>query len=182
MKYELIVAICSLLTGCVVRYDARLNGTWHSNREATVAEAVRRDPRWLQAPPEKFERFSDIFGHMTVTYSNDVITSNFKDQLDIGHYRVVECGEDFVVIRIREGIRRDENIRIDFTDNRESYWIDVGLLPMREKFDKINAEPPRRATPATPTPDESRVASPASGVNGMEPGAERGASGASFGR
>ena len=42
--------------------------------------------------------------------------------------------------------------------------------------------PPRRATPATPTPDESRVASPASGVNGMEPGSERGASGASFGR
>jgi len=129
------------LVGCSTTYDSRLNGSWRSNREETVAEAFRQDPRWLQAPHEKVERFKDLFGNMTVTYSNSVITTSSNGNLDTMHYEVVKLGEDFVVIRTKEGVFRDKNMRIDFAADGGGYWIDnFGILP-REKFDKVSAEP-----------------------------------------
>jgi hypothetical protein len=140
MKRVLLVWICTALGGCATVYDARLNGSWRSNREQTVQEAFRRDPRWLRAAPERVERFKDLFGHMTTSYSNNVIVTRFKDKVDTMHYRVVTQGKDFVVIRIREGVFNDTNIRIDFTDDQKGYWIDGVLSPLREKFDKLSDE------------------------------------------
>ncbi len=81
-----------------------------------------------------------MFGHMTVTYSNTVITSCLNDKLDTMHYHVVKRGEDFVVIRIKEGVFRDHAFRIDFTADRKGYWIDnLGILP-REKYDRVSVD------------------------------------------
>ena len=68
MRFTLFIFVVALVAGCA-RDDARLQGTWRSNREATVAAAFQRDPRWTNAAPEKVERFGDMFGHMTITYS-----------------------------------------------------------------------------------------------------------------
>ena len=86
--------------------DARLHGTWCSNRDATVAEVFRSDPKWTNAPPEKQARFRAIFGHMTVTFSNNVVTTHYQDNVDSFGYRVVRRGSDYLVIHYDRGLSR----------------------------------------------------------------------------
>ena len=62
---------------CAGRVLLELQGTWRSNREATVAAAFHHDPRWTNAPPKKVARFREMFGDMTVTYYNGIATSSF---------------------------------------------------------------------------------------------------------
>jgi hypothetical protein len=127
-----------ILFGCA-HDDPRLHGTWHSNRDATVAAAFQRDPRWTNAPPEKVERFSDVFGHMTITYSNGVQTADYKGDVESFRYRVVKRGPDYVVIRSDATMDKGRDIRIRFVDGDTGYWIDAGPLGfgMEERFDRV---------------------------------------------
>lgn len=142
MRYLLPTIIFALLgcSGCG-RFDARLNGTWRSNREETVAAAFKRDPRWTNAPPEKVEKFRDLFGHMTVTYSKNHITSNYKGEESSYKYKLVEKGLDYVVIRT-PGITFGNGLtRIRFVDQGHGIWVDsgtmLGIETPEEKFERI---------------------------------------------
>jgi hypothetical protein len=135
-----------LLLGCS-RDDIRLHGTWHSNREASVAAAFQRDPRWTNAPLEKVERLKDVYGHMTLTYSNGKVTSTYRGETGSFPYRVVKRGADFVVIRTGgSAIDSGHDIRIEFVDGGAGYWSDSGPdawtgASTREKFDRVSVAP-----------------------------------------
>src|SRR5512133_4182295 len=75
----LTLAAVAASVGCA-KSDPRLSGTWRSNREESVADAFRRDPRWTNASPEKIERFRDMFGHMTLSYSNGTVTTSCRGE------------------------------------------------------------------------------------------------------
>ena len=140
MKRTFVFFIAALLVGCAShRDDLRLQGTWHSNRDATVAEAFRRDPRWTNAAPERVERFRDIFGHMTITYSNGVQTADYRGEVESFRYRVVNRGPDYVVIRSDGTMDKGRDIRIRFVDDGSGYWIDTGPLGfgLQERFDRV---------------------------------------------
>jgi hypothetical protein len=115
--------------------DPRLQGTWHSNREATVAAAFQRDPRWEKATPERVDHFKDLFGQLTVTYSNRVSTIVFKGETNSCHYRVVERGTNFVVTRSDSPLEPGD-VRLQFIDGDKAYWVGAPF-GLQERFDKI---------------------------------------------
>lgn len=129
------------LSGCA-RDDARIRGTWRSNRDATVAAAFQRDPRWTNALPERVERFRDMFGHMTITYSNGVGVAHYHDETYTFRYRVVRRGPDYLIMRDDSPMDMDRDIRVRFENRDASYWIDTGPLGfgLEERFDKIRSE------------------------------------------
>jgi hypothetical protein len=137
---RLLLAVVAF-TGCA-HDDARLHGTWRSNRDATVAAAFKRDPRWTNAPPEKVERFRDMFGHMTVTYSNNTGWVQYKNETYSFKYRIVRRGADYVVMRDDTELDKGRDIRMRFDNAGASYWIDTGPLGrgLEERFDKLQAQ------------------------------------------
>ena len=140
MKFARFVfpALITIIVGCA-HDDPRLHGTWQSNRDATVAKAFQRDPRWTNAPPEKVDRFKNLFGHMSITYRNGVGTAHFHDSVYSFRYRVVGRGADYVVMRDDSPMDLGRDIRIRFVDGNRAYWIDTGPLGfgMEERFDKV---------------------------------------------
>jgi hypothetical protein len=146
MKSVYFASILALLAGCG-KDDIRLHATWRSDRDATVAAAFQRDPRWTNASPEKIARFRDIYGHMTLTYSNGVAISVYRGQTSSFPYRVIRRGPDFVVIRTGRGaVDSDRDIHIQFVDGGAAYWCDSGLDPLvggstLEKFDRVVTSP-----------------------------------------
>ena len=138
MRFTPFIFILALVAGCS-RDDARLQGTWRSNRDATVAAAFQRDPRWTNAAPEKVERFRDMFGHMTITYSKGTMTSVYRGEAGSFPYRVLESGSNFVVIHSDAPLDKDRDIRIRFVDGDSGYWIDTGPLGngLEERFDRV---------------------------------------------
>jgi hypothetical protein len=144
MRYSPIMVLTLLLAGCATseKYDARLNGAWRSNQEETVAAAFQRDPRWTNAPPEKVQKFRDIFGHMIVSYHMNEVRCKDREKEWSLRYRIVDRGENYVVIRTQGGgIADQNNIRIRFVDHGAGYWTDSGKLlgtdTPEEKFDKV---------------------------------------------
>src|ERR1035437_3737685 len=98
MRFIPFIFVLALVGGCA-RDDARLQGTWRSNQDATVAAAFQHDPQWTNAPPEKVERFRDMFGRMTVTYAKGTTTSDYRGEVHTFPYRVLASGSNYVVIR-----------------------------------------------------------------------------------
>jgi hypothetical protein len=153
--------------GCA-KSDSRLYGTWRSNRDESVADAFRRDPRWTNAPPEKVERFRDIFGHMTLTYSKGAVTSRYRGEEETLRYTVEDRGDDYVVIRMHGGIQDGESIRIRFVEGGRGYWITSKTImdtELHEKFDRIT-EPGGAANRSQPVGPETNRTPPAAGSGG----------------
>lgn len=151
MKFTTLLPTAALLAGCAThRDDARLQGTWISNRDATVGAAFERDPRWTSASPEKVQQFKDFFGHMTVTFSHGIETANCDGAVCLFDYHLVKQGTDYVIIRDDAPMRDGQDIRIRFVDGNTGCWIDtwpVGL-ENQERFDKVTARKPT-TEPAT---------------------------------
>ena len=144
MKFTALLFLVSLLAGCAThRDDTRLQGTWHSNRDATVTAAFQRDPRWTNAPPERVARFRDIFGHITVTYSHGVGTIDYRGKSDSFRYHVIKRGDDYVVIRSDAPMDIGRDLWIRFVEEDTGYWIDTGPLGfgIQERFDKMTTPP-----------------------------------------
>jgi hypothetical protein len=144
---SIITLLAMLGCACHNKYDTRLNGTWQSNREQSVADAFSRDLRWAKAPPEKIERFKEIFGHLTVTYSSEVVSISYRGEEETCSYTVQERGEDFVVIRLHGGPQDGQDIHIQFVDGGQGYWITSQTVfgtEVHEKFDKIMTTQPGR--------------------------------------
>jgi hypothetical protein len=143
MRFTALVFVAILLAGCAThRDDARLQGTWHSNRDATVAAAFQRDPRWTNATPQKVERFKDMFGHMTVSYTNGMVTTDYRGEIGSFAYRVLETGSNYVVVHFDTPIDQGR-VKIRFVDGDNSYWIDSGPFGfgLQERFDRVTTPP-----------------------------------------
>jgi hypothetical protein len=133
MPSRLWILVLGLLAGCATD-DARLHGTWRSNREATVTAIFQRDPSLTNLPPDRIEALTGIYGHLTMTYSNGVATSHFRGERESSSYRVIERGPDFVVIE--SAMKGGPHPRIRFVDGGDSYWIDAGVR-FEERFDRV---------------------------------------------
>jgi hypothetical protein len=169
MKNLSILLLSLLVAGCATsrKHDPRLNGTWRSNRDESVAAALQRDPRWTNAPPEKLAKFRDMFGYMTVAYSKDEICTHDRVKQWTMHYRTVDRGQDYVVIQTRGGGFADGlKMRIRFVDGGNAYWIDSGRLlgsgTPEEKFERVT-EPGGPANRSQPLGSETNRASAAAG-------------------
>jgi hypothetical protein len=137
MRFASFILALALVTSCA-HDDARLHGTWHSNRDATVSAAFERDPRWTNATPAKIERFKDLFGHMSITYSNGIATTHIQSEVGSFRYKVIESGTNYVIVHFDTVIDQGDT-RITFIDGGAGYWIDTGALGfgMQERFDKV---------------------------------------------
>ena len=160
MRYFVSIATLATILGCTTNriQDARLNGTWRSNREATVAAAFEQWPGWTNASPEKLESFRNVFGHMIVTHSNGISRIRWNGDESTLRYRIRDRGEDYVVIRSKGSIIDDgRDIRIRFVENNTAYWVDLGPLGhgLQERFDRVDTEQGAapNAGPATPIDD-----------------------------
>jgi hypothetical protein len=163
MRYLIFLIAGAMMVGCASnKYDKRLNGTWHSNRDETVAAAFRRDSRWTNVPPAKLEQFKQLFGHLTVTYSGTRITVDNEGRKSHLTYHVIERGGDHVTIRTKGGGFSDEiPMRIQFVDNGEGYWNNGGrfLGEEEEKFDKVQKG--SKAAKASMKPHDQAATHPA---------------------
>lgn len=135
MRFIPLILVLVLVAGCASD-DSRLQGTWRSNRKATVAVAFQRDARWQKATPEQVQGFRDLFGHMTVTYSNRVSTIIFKNETNACHYRVIERGANYVVIRTDSPLQPKQEARLQFIEGDAAYWIH-SPFGLDERFDKV---------------------------------------------
>jgi hypothetical protein len=136
-----LMLLLVLTAGCT-RQDARLEGTWHSNRDATVAAAFQRDPRWTNAPAEKVELFRGLFGQMTITYSKGSVRTDCLGVVASFSYRVLESGSNFVVIHSDAPLDKGRDIHIRFVDGDSGFWIDTGPLGggIEERFNKVKSD------------------------------------------
>jgi hypothetical protein len=166
MRYLAAILALAAAVGCSTTglRDARLIGTWRSNGERTVAKMFQRDPRWTNAPPERVQKVKDMFGQMTVTYSGGTIGTDYRGERERLGYKVVERGQDYVVLRIRGGLEDRQNIRIRFVDDAQAYWIQSFVAPsIEERFDKVITEPGGAANGSQPIRSETNRTSSAAG-------------------
>ncbi len=124
--------------------DTRLHGTWHQNRDATVAAAFQQNPSWTNKPPEQIERFKNLFGHSTVIFLNGLMTIQVGVVDQTFHYRVVERGTNYVIIRNDDPMEKGRDIRIHFMDEGRGFWI-PNSSGHEAQFDRVSAG-------GTPTP------------------------------
>ena len=83
-----------------------------------------------------------MFGHLTVSYSGNTITTSYDGETNSFGYRVVSRGSDFVAMRVDKGLDKDRRIHLRFVEGGSAYWIDLGPLSLgiEEKFDRLTTE------------------------------------------
>lgn len=124
-----------VIFGLLVRHtkqpdDTRLQGTWRLDQDAAFAALAERDPQWTNAPAEKVQKSKKLIEIMafTFTYSQGVVQYHNRDVAGSYKYRVLEQGNDFVVIRGQdEKLGNSPDTRIRFIDGGSSYWLDSGM-------------------------------------------------------
>jgi hypothetical protein len=142
----LLMPTLLIIAGCASSDESRLQRTWKSNCQATVAATFEKDPRWTKATPEHIKRFKNLFGKLTITRSNRVmrmhllqqIHSRSSEQETVVRYRVVGQGKEFVAIYPDEGLGKGDKFRIRCVGNGTGYWREAffGAGP-EEKFDRV---------------------------------------------
>jgi hypothetical protein len=142
MKPKLILCLALVLSvalvGCAThKDDARLQGTWTLNRSATAAVTSNLPPRvvWV------------TYSHGAEFVQND--ETQYGDWHVSFHYRVVEHGSNYIIIRTTAPVDKGRRFRIRFVDADKGYWIDTGPLGfgIQERFDKLQQEPSKPLPP-----------------------------------
>ena len=136
---SIVTCLClvTLLACRSARFDPRLQGTWRSNKDATVSRWQREGVLATRVIDAFRER---VLGKMSVTYSGRNVTSTTgSDWTEISEYHVVDSGDDFVVFdQFSNVYKRMLRYRVRFV--RGGYWIsnDDILHGYIEKFDLVS--------------------------------------------
>jgi hypothetical protein len=134
MRIVLALAI-ALFTGCTAVRDTRLDGTWVSDRSATVEynRGVSPDLDW--------EKYSQIFGHLRMTYDATTAISNFHGNIDRRPLRLVRKDADSVTGKVWDDLdKKHRLVTMHFVD-ADTYWIWIRDTDHREYFRRVkNAE------------------------------------------
>jgi len=85
-----------------------------------------------------------MFGHMAITYTKNSAVIEYAEEKCEYNDTVIEKGEGFVVIKIKGGVDGQKDLRIRFSEDLSSCWIDSGW-GVREKFDKIRTAESRHS-------------------------------------
>ena len=115
-----------------IRSDRRLLGTWRSDRRRTLRD-WKLDPE--RDTPEKRQLLSDLFGHLTLRFTQQRIYSDFKGSHQVVKYDVIGADSSSVAVLAWCSLYEEERIQhIHFEDDRH-YWI--ALDGQREWFRRI---------------------------------------------
>ncbi|MDA1272806.1 MAG: hypothetical protein O2960_01965 [Verrucomicrobia bacterium] len=134
---RIIVAFAiALLTGCSPVRDTRLDGTWVSDRAATV-EYNRG-----VSPTMGWEKSSDVFGHLRITYDATSVISDFQGKIERHPLRLVRKDADSVTAKVWSDLdSQNRLVTMHFVDD-DTYWINIQDTDHREYFRRVrNAEP-----------------------------------------
>jgi hypothetical protein len=137
MKICLVLLMALAVCSCSsVPFDPRLNGTWLSNRDETVAAVFASDNRWKTAAVEKVEAFKNSFGKLQVTFDGCRVTTRCGDHTEHFTYKVVSSRDNTLEIETKSNGQTQRH-RIEFTKDNSGYWVNT---PMghKEKFDRIS--------------------------------------------
>jgi len=115
--------------------EARLEGSWRSNKDETVA-------RWKQErvlSPVVIENFEkNVLGKMTMTYGEGKVTATLGNWKEVQPYEIVESGKDYVILE-QFSILFESNLRLKLQFANGGYWVfnDAIAEGYVEKFDRL---------------------------------------------
>ncbi len=125
MAIAALAASCVLIVAAVVLLnrprltEPRLDGTWQSDREATITEW--RKIRTVNATQEV--ALKKLFGKMKVTWIDDTFTTDWDGELDSGTYQIIRKDDEFIVVKSRLAQSGKKQVfKIRFTDDN-TYWV-----------------------------------------------------------
>lgn len=135
---SICLCLAIALTGCDAKPegDSRLQGTWRSNKEATVAA-------WRRANvfPAKFIDHceKELLGKAVLICTGDqVTTTNVSGVVETSIYRVIETGGDYAVMEGYDLVqKKPAKFTIRFV--KDGYWVlsDEPIKGYFEKFDLV---------------------------------------------
>ena len=126
-----IVALCLWRW---LRRDQRLQGTWRSNKEETLA-------RWKEEatfPPSSIARLEPLLGNTTVVFAGGKVTTTAEHWTEVSRCRLVKSGKDYVVVEQFSKVHnRHLRFVVFFVD--DGFWSasDDIIKGYIEKFDRI---------------------------------------------
>ncbi|MBA4146920.1 MAG: hypothetical protein H0X66_02310 [Verrucomicrobia bacterium] len=139
MTRALALILMLFLTACSDVGDTRLDGTWASDREATVAYG-----RSL-SPDMDWGKYSQIFGHLRVTYDANTMTTDFQGHVERRPLRLVRRDKDSVTAKVWDDLDEKERlVTIHFVD-ADTYWIYIRDTDHREYFKRLKEAKPSDA-------------------------------------
>ncbi len=128
-----ILLALSLVGGCR-QGEPRLEGTWRSNREATIE-------RW-KSEAILSERFisgaEGLLGKVTVTYRGGIAEITDGSWREKGKYKVLASDSNSVVIQSFSNVF-EKDVRCTISFVKDGFWVshDDILAGYVEKFDRI---------------------------------------------
>ena len=123
MSATFIALLPSTLFGKVLKkkkFDKRLLGTWRSDKELTIIY-------WRytkELAPDRRERFENLFGKLTIKYTESHAYSEFDETKDSCKYEVIGRDDNSVAIIWHEK-QEDKIQHIHFEEN-DLYYVLVG--------------------------------------------------------
>jgi hypothetical protein len=147
LSFIAIVAV-TVFAGCTSQ-DARLEGTWKSNRALTMATIENLRPRSQPLTPSTRTTLSGLFGRLTVSYNRGVVVCNMPSidgRPDIRTsypYRIVAADADSLVYIARESSAQKPELNHIYFDGPNRYWIYLHQTGIKECFDRIAPPLPR---------------------------------------
>jgi hypothetical protein len=86
---------------------------------------------------ELHPKFPDIFGKLTVTYTEKKAIVTFDGDVEETEYRIIRKDNSGLTISTETW----GEMRLNFIQENEAYWIESGISDLWERFDKIGTEP-----------------------------------------
>ncbi len=112
--------------------SARLQGTWRSDKAASIEEMNRSN----SVTAQQKGTLSSLFGKLVVTYTPGTFTTEFNGERTTLPYQAVGAGNDFVEIEYTPaGQGGTQRKRLNVSG--DTLWIDLPQFGFREVFKRI---------------------------------------------
>jgi hypothetical protein len=120
-----------MLVMAAVKTDKRLLGTWRSDRRRTMQDWV-----WPQGTRnERRNRFSEVFGRLTIRYTRQKIHFDLNGRKDSQAYEVLGSDANSVAILHNQGGAEGGIILHIQFEWKDLYWVPLGHN--REYFKRV---------------------------------------------
>jgi len=142
MGFEIVAAGCGLVGIVLIiaievskrkrLLEPRLEGTWQSDAEATIAE-------WRKIRPlseKQTHLLRNTFGKMRITFEGNSFRRDLDEVLESGTFRVVRKRMEVVVIKARSSGFRSQTFKVRFTDDN-TYWTFLDQTGTWECFRRV---------------------------------------------
>ena len=102
----------------ITKYDARLIGTWKSDRRRTFQHFQPK----AGTSPDKLRQLKAMFGQLVIDWGRGKYQTELEGRCDSGVYEVIASDATSVVVRLQEPAINGEDLQqIHFDGNH--YWV-----------------------------------------------------------